>query len=1582
MSTARTLVGLVLLPWIVGVAMAAPTYDSTAIQAVPPNISAQGAKPMMTMVSSKDHTLFSPIYTDFEDLDGDGVIDVTFKPDFTYYGYFDSTKCYAYSTTNSRFEPAGAATVTSDLRSTCSSDESWWNGNFLNWATMTRLDVIRKMLYGGKRSTDSDTVTVLERANLSKDSHSFVKYYRGTDIRDYTPFTTAALTKTTGSNANVYAGLSICSRSYTDSQTMGEAGTPLIKLAKGNYRLWATVEGTVCQWGSGTLGAKLARYYKDSDKGAGGIAHESSPPSSSTDGATYDGIGPELTMRVKVCSSSLLETNCHAYGTEPSVVYKPRGLFQEFGMAAASAAAARVEFALITGSYDKNLTAGALRRNMGDLEDEVRASTGRFCHISGSGCPATLPDGRATGAGAVKALDNIVLYGRGSGNYAGSNVQLPSQMTNGTLPAWGNPIGEMVIQALQYYSGQSDIQPSSTTNDAAKGLPVVDEDDLMDPLSTENTTRTSLYGNPICRSLNVLALSSSALSFDGDDADAPFTTLPNRSLGSLSAFTDKIGTEEGVDGTLRSVGSVTGGFGEHCSAKTISGLSNVSGICPEAPGIGGTFKVAGAAYYANTNRVRDIADDDLPPDFDKVKSTALKVKTYAASLTGGVARIEVPIPGTSPTKYVYITPESLWAASSNTKKMPGAMLTFASISSSSTHGAFIVTWNDSLFGGDYDMDIAGFLRYDVVENAATPSGWDIKITTDIINVGAGWTGTHGFSIIGTNADGRYLTHRHLTSDSVLDGATGHLCDNSSYSSANPNACNVSTSWNTIANKDSPIAFTFQMNAGGAEEVTLKEPLWYAAKYGAFTSSDESTDLPDTDNKWDARRNDGEACDVDPVTFVKTCDGEPDGYFLARRPDLLEKQLRDTFEQIVATSNAAPAISSAQLITGSYKYIAQFEPSQNSGSVLAYQLDENGDFPEDATWDAGKGLAEANWETRDVITNDGIAGTPFATDTDFSADYVDALKGTDSAALTDEQMDELINFMRGERENESPAGIWRSRSVSNILGTIVNASPWLQTRPAARFLASMLPTGTPSYSDFALARADRNKVLWVGSNDGMLHAFHADGAQGGKPIISYVPSPLVGRLKTIAQNSGSIIAGMDGSPYTGDVLIAGTSSKVWKTYLFSSLGRGGRAVFALDVTDTSTTALSEGNAASIFKWMFTSGDDSDLGYVLGDHVVHPTSGQAVPIMRLNNGQFGILVPNGVNSTSGKAFLFIVAADGPSSTGVWTTTPDADTGYFGYAKLPTDATTGNGMVGANWVDLDNNGSADVVYGTDLRGRVWKFDISSADASQWKSALVNSSDAPVPFFEAKDGTDELPISTAPAVSFPPFGGVMVSFGTGKSIVTGDFPDTSKPQRFYSLWDDGQTTGPVAPSDLSTLVERELTRQSDGSIYVSGSDAAIDWTEKDGWYFDFPGGSSGTSEMLLSMPEYRAESLAFTTVRPPVTTDPAPCYDTPNGSLYIVDPASGLPKTSAIGTTTITNSDGTTTTVYKMGMDSDDQKVRYAIDTSARITDPDEDEGATCPAGYSSLRVVGKNSDFNLCFSQGTARIQWREVPGLRTD
>ncbi|MBA3478574.1 MAG: hypothetical protein H0T52_09290, partial [Lautropia sp.] len=163
-----------------------------------PFLAGEQVPPLVMLAVTKDQQLFKKAYDDFSDLNRDGVTDTTYSHAIDYYGHFDSFKCYNYNDGTHRFEPASVA-----ADKYCSGN---WSGNFLNWATMTRMDALRKVLFGGLRSPerstgdvgmindgDTPTSTVIERAFLPNDAHSFAKYYDGADTSKLTPFSNGAV---------------------------------------------------------------------------------------------------------------------------------------------------------------------------------------------------------------------------------------------------------------------------------------------------------------------------------------------------------------------------------------------------------------------------------------------------------------------------------------------------------------------------------------------------------------------------------------------------------------------------------------------------------------------------------------------------------------------------------------------------------------------------------------------------------------------------------------------------------------------------------------------------------------------------------------------------------------------------------------------------------------------------------------------------------------------------------------------------------------------------------------------------------------------------------------------------------------------------------------------------------------------------------------------------------------------------------------------------------------------------------------------------------------------------------------------
>ncbi len=175
------------------------------------------------LVMGRNHKLYYEAYNDASDLNGDGILDIHYDPEnIDYYGYFDSYKCYVYNSDSSRFEPISK---TNDKK--CSGVNEW-SGDFLNYLTMSRMDTMRKVLYGGYRSTDTTTETVLERVFIPQDAHSWAKEYTsmevdGYDISDYTPFDIPE------------EGL----RHLFGSTTLSSGGDPVLRVALDNpHRVW------------------------------------------------------------------------------------------------------------------------------------------------------------------------------------------------------------------------------------------------------------------------------------------------------------------------------------------------------------------------------------------------------------------------------------------------------------------------------------------------------------------------------------------------------------------------------------------------------------------------------------------------------------------------------------------------------------------------------------------------------------------------------------------------------------------------------------------------------------------------------------------------------------------------------------------------------------------------------------------------------------------------------------------------------------------------------------------------------------------------------------------------------------------------------------------------------------------------------------------------------------------------------------------------------------------------------------------------------------------------------------------------
>lgn len=1671
--------------------------------AIPPNIVTSAPRPMIMLNMSKDHQLFYRAYDEFSDLDNDGIPETTYKHSFTYYGYFDPYKCYSYSGTSNKFSPASVNT-----NKYCSGD---WSGNFLNWATMTRMDVVRKVLYGGNRATDSATTTVLERANLPTDAHSFAKYYKGSDLPQLTPFsasqlanervisnnntaaadrkieflnanntlhiTTAGttpagataqtcetlvtnlfvgntasippsyhcvtysvdqtapftismgdqiralntaltsqyiegfvvnfdaaagwftlavaptgfvatgapptirkwtlqnLSQTSATICNTTLGNNLTANSPFNTNTAGNgdshtnANPPLMRIAKGDYQLWNANERWQCYWqNAGTGGEKSAS--NGNNVGVTGLASSANNPRKDLQGVTIAGSGPDFIVRVDACMSSALigTENCKEY---PDGNFKPIGLLHEYGEGNLA------EFGLLTGSFAKNISGGTLRSNMQSFQNEVNYTTnGTF----------------SAAQGIVYTMNKLRVYGYqySDGTYIGDGnctYQLTT-LNNNQCTSWGNPLGEMFIESLRYLGGKTG--PSTEydytdagSKDAAMGLP---KPAWIDPFNkatpAAKTAAEAIFGQGQCRAVNAINFNASVISYDDDNGTdwAPFATLPIESGKGLVYQINVIGSDEGIHDPTKSwfIGNSGGTNTNTCTGKVLDGTANTLatsyGLCPDAPSYHGSYALAGAAYWARTHPVRLASASDLQANED-----AYKVKSFSVALSPGKPRIEIPHPTTAGAKVVI---QPTYQLVKGTERGSGTIVDFRVVGTpTATSGKFLIVWEDSEQGGDYDSDVSGILRYEVV-------GSKLYVYTRVFNAATANPQGFGYTISGTTRDGAHF-HSGILGYTRADAG---MVVTQSDGTAHANIVNGGCDNCQVNQPESRAEYDF----GTTAAQRLEDPLWYAAKWGGFNKVEEVTSpvsipkkfyqKPTTDKiNWDVKKLDG----------TSGADGVPDSYFLAIRPSELEKSLRAAFNAIVSASNTAPAVASAQIQAGSLKYLASFDGDDGHGELITFSVQADGSFNTTFngdgtlnrnvyTWAGHTKLTATAAADRNIITNTnnntGIAFTWAALPAGVKTS---ALGGTDSTAQA------KLDWLRGNRTDESPNGLrFRKRNLNSIMGPVVNSNPTVMVPPNADYFGAAFP----GYGSFVSLYKTRKSVIWVGSGDGMLHGFdsNANATIGGTPIMSYVPQLIHSRLQDwVSPGTEKVQSFVDGTPFAADVLLGSTVTSIaspgydpgapapvgWRTYVFASLGRGAKGMFALDATDP--VVLTQANASSIFKWQFSETDDTsgDLGYNLSQ-IGSPSrvSDAASPVAKMNNGKFAVLLPNGVNSTSGKSVLYILFANGPSA-GAWV--PGTN-----YIKLVADTGPANGLAQATWVDINNDGVADYIYAGDLKGNLWKFDVSNVDPSLWNVAYGGR-----PLFVAKstNGTTRLPITTAPEYRFHPLGGMVINVVTGKSITNADFPDTSgKVNGVFGIWDkplyssvayvatptllDDTTNG--LPRTRAQLAARTMTRiildDADplngkvGDGYVSG--ASIDWTNSKGWYLNFP----DSGEMAVSNPVITQGLLSVVSIAP-ATSSANVCFKGPVAYVTNIDPISGLLDHSVFGTVTIGG------VIYNLAsIKITDQRVTFARDATK----------TSCASGERNCtRIIGETTDVTAESANASARIYWREIPSFKT-
>lgn len=441
----------------------------------------------------------------------------------------------------------------------------------------------------------------------------------------------------------------------------------------------------------------------------------------------------------------------------------------------------------------------------------------------------------------------------------------------------------------------------------------------------------------------------------------------------------------------------------------------------------------------------------------------------------------------------------------------------------------------------------------------------------------------------------------------------------------------------------------------------------------------------------------------------------------------------------------------------------------------------------------------------------------ANSTNFAAARINTLSqwsSLTSAQQTAGAGTNLINYLRGQNgyedrtANDLTNRLYRYREA--VLGDALESQPAFMSKPVFSY-------SYPGYSSYATANAARAGNVYMGVNDGMMHAF---AAATGVENWAYVPSMVIPNMWQLADKAYATSHRnfVNGSPTTSDICTAnctcdtacvtgGGTAPVWKTILVAGLNGGGRGYYALDITNPTTPAL-------LWEFTTTSGigavKDDDLGYSFGQPIV----------TRKADGTWVILVTSGHNNVSpgtGKGYLYVLnAATGAIISKITTNTGDT-TAPGGLSKI------------AAWNDDPTGNQTTYVYGGDLQGNVWRFNINStATATVGTGEVLKFAT----LFSDTAATSKQAITTSPVLG-KISGKRVVFIGSGKYLESSDL-STTQVQSQYAIKDD-DATGTLA-NPRTTLVQQTLTNNPDDSPTRLASSHAVDFSTGRGWYLDFP--------------------------------------------------------------------------------------------------------------------------------------------------
>jgi len=338
-------------------------------------------------------------------------------------------------------------------------------------------------------------------------------------------------------------------------------------------------------------------------------------------------------------------------------------------------------------------------------------------------------------------------------------------------------------------------------------------------------------------------------------------------------------------------------------------------------------------------------------------------------------------------------------------------------------------------------------------------------------------------------------------------------------------------------------------------------------------------------------------------------GGTNDVIIANTTASLKSQLKAAISQIIASklSFTAPAIT-ATIEKGGSLFQAQFDYVQNKewqGTLTRTAISSSGviDTNDKSNWsaidvmpapDARKiwsevpgtdyktnynNFVDANWNEINTLfqqTNNEVSGYHSVSDNPVNSQRCKNTSGVTNG--TDDDVKGLINFVRGKDYFDYDGDCNLTETRPNPLGDIYHSEMVVVGAPSAEtaFVGTNQEAyyrSIKGYDAWAASKANRKEIIYVGANDGMLHAFNS---KTGKEEWAFVPPFVASNLPNVVNvnlnrsgvGGSNAIYGVDGSPVVHDMYFqsAYDTAKQWHTILMVPYGRGGPGFSVLDVTD--------------------------------------------------------------------------------------------------------------------------------------------------------------------------------------------------------------------------------------------------------------------------------------------------------------------------------------------------------------------------------------------------------------------------------